>query len=178
MQLLDTIKTNLARVFLLYFKLNKTAQKNIFNNFYKNANSLLIVFPSAKENVQEAVSILKKVAEDKKNITTLIDKKYEEEISQVKNLTILSYGDKDKNFLGLPNSLYRSKLTGKKYDLVIDLNLKPDYYSLDCINSANPALRVGFYENQESKLFNIQIKNSSKESKISYKNLLNCLTMF
>lgn len=178
MQLVDNIKKKLAGIYLLYFKLNKTAKNSSFDGFYKKAESLLIVFPSVKENVNEAAGILEKVAGVKKNITVLVEKKYESEIAQLKNLKILSYTPKDKNFLGLPSALYKNKISVGRYDLVIDFNLNPDYYTMDCINSANSAMRVGFYEVRGSKLFNIQIKNSSAEAKISYKNLLNCLTMF
>jgi len=178
MQFLTTIKTKLAGVYLLYFTLKKTTGKNTFNNFYKNAGSLLVIFPSAKEYIKEAAVMLKNLAEEKTNITAVIDKRFEQEVAQVKNLSVISYTEKDKNFLGLAARQFKNKLSGKKYDLIIDLNLSADYYSLDCINSANPGVRVGFYESRTAKLFHVQIKNSSKESKISYKNLLNCLTMF
>lgn len=178
MKIFDQVKNFLAKYYILYRIRQKKHSQSGFKSFYQNSKSVLIVFPVAKINSKEALGILSEVVESKSDVAVLVDAKNAAEIITSKKVNIISYDEKDRNLLNLPNQAFKSKLKVKKYDLVIDLNLVPDYYSLICIKILNAAWRVGFYDIFTGKIFNVQIKKSYPEAKISYKNLLNCLSMF
>jgi len=178
MRLFEKIKTVLARLYIFCISLNKKEKRNSFNNFYRESQSVLIVYPGINGKPAGAEEFIRDIAGFPKKITVIAHARHKTVFEGLKNINVVAFNDKDLNFIGLPGKELRGKIAGEKYDLAIDLNTKPEFYSIDCIKTANPKWRVGFYEGKGDKIFNVMIKNSFGESKISYKNLLNCLTMF
>lgn len=174
----EPIKNFFAKTYLLFLMKNEKKNQFTFNGFYKNSESVLIIFPENESVINEALEVLPSFTEKKSDLTLLIKEEIANKIADIKNFNVITYTPKDESYLKLPNFSVKNKLRHKNYNLVVDLNLKPDYFAINCIKTVKSEWKLGFYNKFTEKIFNIQIKNSSIEPKISYKNLLNCLTMF
>jgi ADP-heptose:LPS heptosyltransferase len=82
------------------------------------------------------------------------------------------------NRLNLATHKLIEKLKEKKFQAVIDLNIKDNIFFSHIISSIDVPMRIGFKKNNSDKYYNIQINPEDSKPEISYKNLVNCLNMF
>jgi ADP-heptose:LPS heptosyltransferase len=89
----------------------------------------------------------------------------------------LAVTKENKTKLGLPNKFLINKIKKYKFDLIIDLNLEYDIFSLVLSTIPEANFRVGFVKKNSDYFYNYQIPQEINSEK-SYRNLLNSLRMF
>jgi|GEM_PF-1989675 len=167
-----------TKIYLLIITGNKDHKNVKFNGFFQNSGSVLIIMPESEEAALEAKSVIEYFLEKELDLTVFVSAGNTITSALEKSISVITYSNKEKNLLRFPGKELIEKLGEKSFDLVLNLNTIPDYYHLSCVKNTNGKWKAGFYCRHADKIFNILVKNNSDEPKISYKNLLNCLTMF
>lgn len=149
-----------------------------FNNFFESANSFIIIMPETDEAFSKSLAIPEFLKSINKNVDLIVFAPKLSLIQENHKYRSYTYGINEKTKLNLPNSKFLAEVKSRVYDIVIDLNLVGDEFSGAITNAVKANYRIGFQSEKNEKLYNIQIKNMSKDPSTAYKNLLDALKMF
>ena len=144
-QLINIIKTFLAKFyFLLLAKKLKNAQ-SAFNGFFTDAKSALIVFPENENDLDYALKILNYVLDAGIKTTILLNEQFVGQVN-ASGSEVITYTNKDQNFLMFPSDIIKEKLMENCYGITIDLNIIPSIYAINCVGLTQSNWKVGFCE--------------------------------
>lgn len=173
---------NLKKNFALYL-LKKKYLKRIDNetnkkDFIKNSNSFLVIMPENDEDYRHGYEIAKYLKIHKKKVSLVLpDFKYSL-VDKHLNFELITYGLKSRNSLNMPGKALIEKLDNKKFDVVIDLSRMENIFSTGLSLLPETNIRVGLNKEKTNNFFNVRFNLWENNSEISYRNLLNSLSMF
>ncbi len=152
-------------------------QEQSFSSVIHNSILFLVLMPDDDQDFRYSTEILSYLHENKKEVLILTSD-YRVSLLPI-HLRRFAFGHavKDSNKINLPSRELISKLSKRRFDVVIDLNQKEQLFYSYVSGTVNAKVRIGFTKFLADKTFNIQIANHGTNPKISYKNLLNCLKM-
>jgi hypothetical protein len=172
----------LKKIVALYL-LKKKYLKRIDNNtnkknFFRNSDSFLIILPENDEDYNNSLDIAKYLAIHKKNVSLLLpDYKYSL-VDRNLNYNLITYGLNSKTRMNLPAKSLTGRLENKKYDVIMDLNRKEDVFFTGVSLVPQTNIRIGVNKDKTNSFYNVRFNISENNSEISYRNLLNSLSMF
>lgn len=172
---------NLKKQFALFFssrKYLKDLSTVQFNGFMDRSTSFLILMPEYDEDFYEAIQVIKYLTSQHKNVSLFI-RDFRVSLLQLhERLRYIEYGIRDFNKLYLPGKRIIDELKERKYDVLLDLNLKDNIYCSIAGIIASSEYKIGFKRKELTGYYNFQIINNENNSAFSYRNLLNSLKMF
>jgi len=176
--MISKIKNKIAeKIAIRKYAINKKEEKS-FNNFFTEANDVLIILPQNHAGLSTALQdIIRYVLIHKKNLYLIYKKEFQSFIPTDIRYAALAVTKENKTKLGLPNKFLINKIKKYKFDLIIDLNLEYDIFSLVLSTIPEANFRVGFVKKNSDYFYNYQISQEINSEK-SYRNLLNSLRMF
>jgi len=174
----EVIKDNISRVFISRKLKNLVLSEQDFSEALKRSGSFLILMPEDEKDFRASFVVLEHLEHLNKSLQ-ILTRDYRISLMPAKfRNKAMEFGVADLNRLDLPNNRLIEKLSGMKFDGVIDLNRKNDLFYSYTSNLVNAKIRIGFAKKGSDKFYNFQISNNDIDSEISYNNFLNCLKMF
>jgi len=174
----EVIKDNISRVFISRKLKNLVLSEQDFSEALKRSGSFLILMPEDEKDFRASFVVLEHLEHLNKSLK-ILTRDYRISLMPAKfRNKAMEFGVADLNRLDLPNNRLIEKLSGMKFDGVIDLNRKNDLFYSYTSNLVNAKIRIGFAKKGSDKFYNFQISNNDIDSEISYNNFLNCLKMF
>jgi hypothetical protein len=149
-----------------------------FTDFFKKSFTYLVLMPGEDSDFTYAINILKALENSKKHATVFT---YDYKMNLVParyRPHVIDYTVRDISKFNLPGKKLLSKISGKHYNVVIDLNRKENLFCSYISSIVNSPIKIGFSKPEADKYYNFQILNREENPEISYKNFLNCLQMF
>lgn len=173
---MNTFKKKLA-LFFARRKFFKEKDKVVnFNKFITMSRKYLIILPARQIDVHSAMDVINHFLLNQKDVTII----YADSVNlnvppEVKKVT---YTEKDISRLELPGKDFLHKVTNYVYDVIIDLNLEDNFFSSLLAKAAKGKFVIGFKKENSDEFYNFQVANNQNNAEISYRNLLNSLSMF
>ena len=176
--MLNSIKKSIAEFIIKRYYVKSTVNVRSFKNFVKNSIDYLCLLPQNDADFADSLNVIRYLILHKKNVTVLLpEHKYN--LLQVKDsIQTITYKIDDVNKLGLPSKRMRNFLTQKSFDCVVDLNRSDSHFLVAVSFSVDSDFRIGFTKKGSDNYYNFQVANNEINAEISYKNLLNSLSMF
>jgi hypothetical protein len=138
----------------------------------------MCLLPQDDKDFPDAVNVIRYLLDQRKNVTVFLPE-YKYNILSVKeSVQTIAYNVNDVNKLGLPTKNLRDILNKKTFDIIIDLNRSEDNFLTAVSFSLDSEFRIGFTKRGADLYYNFQVANNEINAEISYKNLLNSLSMF
>jgi hypothetical protein len=147
-----------------------------FNKFFTNSNKILMIIPTLQEDADKIDEVYQFLTEKKKSVKLL--RIASVKISMLNTTEIINLKEHDYNWLNLPKKEFLDQFRSELFDITIDLETKDNLISGYLTKQSNSNYKVGFKKEKSDLYYNFQISNSSINSEISYRNLLNSLLMF
>lgn len=149
-----------------------------FTDFFKKSFTFLVLMPVDDTDFSYSIEVLKMLEYNKKHSTVftfdfkmnLVPARYRPHV--------IEFGHKDIGKLNLPSKSLQSKLSGKNFNVLLDLNIKENLFCSYVTSLIHAPIKIGFVRSESDKYYNLQIITRSENPENSYKNLLNCLIMF
>lgn len=176
--MIEAIKENISRVFISRKLKNIVLNEQDFSEALKRSGSFLILMPEEEKDFRASFVVLEHLEHLNKSVK-ILTRDYRISLMPAKfRNKAMEFGVAELNRLDLPNHKLIEKLSGMKYDGVIDLNRKDELFYSYASNLVDAKVRIGFAKKGSDKYYNFQIANNDIDSEISYNNFLNCLKMF
>ena len=166
-------------VFIIARKLkNNLKNQQDFSESLKRSGSFFVLMPEDEKDFRASFLILDHLDHLNKSLK-ILTRDYRVSLMPAKyRAKAIEFGVSQMNRLDLPNRKLVEKLTGMRYDGVIDLNRKEELFYSYASNLVNAKIRIGFAKKGSDRFYNFQISNNDTDSEKSYTNFLNCLKMF
>jgi hypothetical protein len=175
--LIELIKNKIAD-FIISRNLRNLSEKQVnFKKFFSDAKSILLVMPLSDKDLGSAFFLIDQLYTKGKSLTLLIAEHRVSLLNTQKQVNYITYSLNDVSKLHLPLPALKSKLSGNKYNLSIDLNLTPDRFLRALSIYIDSDIKAGFKDDNADSFYNFQISKEINTKK-SYENLLNSLNMF
>ncbi len=92
---------------------------------------------------------------------------------------VITFSEKDQNFLRLPSANLISRLRGEEIDLAFDLSFSEDIFMSYLCRKSDTKVAVGFSKPNSDQFYDLQIRQpSGGDMKNAYENLKNTIKMF
>ncbi|NLT49833.1 MAG: hypothetical protein GXX85_02820 [Ignavibacteria bacterium] len=176
--MIENLKNKLALYFLRKSYKRAKADKKIEYDFFRKSSKYLIVMPDSDEDYQNSFHIIRYLAKKKKNVSVFIPEYKMNLFDKSLKCEIITYGLSDKTKLNLPSKEIIEKLKEKKYDAILDLNKSENLYFAGVALLPECKIRAGVNKQKTKQFYNVLFNISENNSEISYRNLLNSLSMF
>jgi len=148
-----------------------------FSNVMSKATSFLLLMPNDEDDFNNSNIIIKYLTDSHKELLILTRDFRISKLPINLRRNAIEYGIKDISKIDLPSKELITKLNKRKFDVIIDLNRTDKLFFSYLAYSVNSIFRIGFKKYLADNIYNLQVANEETNSKISYKNLLNCLQM-
>lgn len=148
-----------------------------FSNIMAEMVNFLLLMPENDEDFNNSGIVLNYLVDMHKEISLLTKDFRVSKLPINLRRNAIEYGIKDINKIDLPSKDFIVKLNKKQFDVIIDLNRTEQLFFSYVAYSVNSKFRIGFRKSFADSIYNLQVANNETNSKISYKNLLNCLQM-
>ncbi len=145
----------------------------------KNKKKILMIFPENKKNSRIAGHFLKSFEENikKAKINFLVNKSIYHSYQFNLPEDIITYNDDNINWFQIPKKTFIKKIVYEKYDAVIDLHPKFNFFSAYLTLKSNAKTRIGFLSKYSYLFYNLEIDRKNTEfleqSYLYLKRLLN-----
>lgn len=149
-----------------------------FNGLLNKVKNVFIIMPENENHFTDSVPIAEYLSTMKKEVTLFINNSVLHLFYNSYNFKIEEYFETDKNRFGFPTRSIKAKLKKIHCDLLIDLNKEENLFLSVCGKNICTAASIGFTNTLSDFSYDIQFSPTEDNSKISYKNFLNCLQMF
>lgn len=166
----NQLKNFIISFYLRYSKKEKTNFQ--FSKDIKNANEFFLILPENKKELIASLSILNYLRSQNKRLYLFLSTSVSSSIPY-DNFYYKVYYEIDKTKLDFPKKHIKDELSKIKVDLLIDLNIQDNLFTMLCTNFVNAKNKIGFSKKFADKIYNIQFKINQTNSEISYENLLN-----
>lgn len=165
----------LSQNFLIYLH-SKNRNKFSFitpQNILKDVSNVLVLIPEQKELTNEIKFIFNVTQQLFNQVTFLVEANLSQFLQLDDHPNVIIYDQKQKNFIDLPKKHFIHLLQQKKYDLIIDCNIKDSFFHYWIQKNLNAKYKLGLYR-ENSTLFNnlVMRVNNIENVKRAYKNLL------
>ncbi len=173
----EQIKTKLSRAILKRHLKSKPVSQSNFKGFFKNSTKVLLIIPANNENWNYLKPIIKFLKESDKEISIFIPEPSLSSFPVKRKIRPITFSEGEISKLNLPAKTLREKLRNHSFDITIDLNIEENLFYSAAANYVVSDYRIGFVKNDSDLYYNFQIP-SEINNEISYRNLLNSLTLF
>ena len=171
-------KNNLLRRLLLKIKLKKkSVEQSNFTNFIKNSTNILLILPGDQESWNSLMQIFDFLLKSQKKLSLFLPENLFASMPLKQKVQSLTYNNNDVSRFHLPGRSLSRKLRYHSFDVIIDLNIEENLFYSAVANLVKSNFRIGFKKNDSDLYYNFQIPYEIN-NEISYRNLLNSLTMF
>lgn len=153
------------------------SQRN-FSGIFAKTYSFLILMPASETDFRFVFPLLEYLREQRKNIVVMT---YDFRVSLLQpyfKTNAIEHGLKDETKLSLPAKKLVDKISGMRFDVIIDSNRDENLFYRYIAKSLNTGIKIGFARSDSDNYFNFQVTNRQNDPETSYKNLLDCLKMF
>jgi len=175
--MIERIKNSLGRIFLKKRLKKKPVEQSNFNNFIKNSRKILLILPDDQESWNFLIPAFEFLLKLKKELFIFLPENRLGSFPLEQRVQSITYNEKDVSRLHLPVNSLSGKLGKQSFDVVIDLNVGENLFYSAVANIVKSDFRIGFIKNDSDLYYNFQIPHEIN-NEISYRNLLNSLTMF
>lgn len=142
------------------------------------STEFLILMPDDDLDFNEAVEVIKYLKGLHKNVSLFLRDYRVSLLHSREKFNYIEYGVNDFNKFYLPGKRITEALKDKKYEVMLDLNLKENIYAGIAGIIINCNYKIGFKKKDTLSCYNFQLINNENNSAFSYRNLLNSLQMF
>ncbi len=174
--MLENIKNGIAGKLLTGYIRKKNYPEVKFSGFFTNSLSILIIMPDEESELIKAKEILDAFISENKSVYVFLP---EHKVSLINNKSVkpITFREEDISRLGLPKKELKNTISGKQFDIVIDLNRADNLFYSAISNYFDAEVRVGFVKDKSDLYYNFQVPNRINNEN-SYRNLLNSFKMF
>ncbi len=176
--MIENLKNKLALYFIRKNYKSKETGEKIERDFFRKSSKYIILMPEIDEDYQNSFEVIRYLSIHKKNITVFIPEHKLNLFDKSMKTEFLTYSISDKTKLNLPSKEIVEKLKEKKYDAVLDLNRSENLYFAGVALLPECKIRAGVNKQKTKQFYNVLFNISENNSEISYRNLLNSLSMF
>ena len=155
----------------------KPVSQSNFKGFFKNSTKILLIIPDNHENWNYLKPIIKFLKDSEKEISIFLPESGLSSFPVKRKLRPITFGEKEISKLNLPVKALQVKLASQSFDITIDLNIEENLFYSAAANYVKSDFRIGFVKNDSDLFYNFQIP-CEINNEISYRNLLNSLTLF
>jgi hypothetical protein len=175
--MVDNIREYLRRTLLKRQLKKGTYEQSNFKDFFKNSSSILLIIPQDKDIWNFLKPIFKYLKSTEKEISIMLPEDQLSSFMLGRKSKSITFNKNYISKLNLPNKTFIEKLSAYSFDIIIDLNLEENLFYSAAANIIKSKFRVGFVKSDSDLYYNFQIPKEIN-NEISYRNLLNSLTMF
>lgn len=171
---------NLIQNLLVNFYSRKKSKFRVqaVSNLLKEISNVLVILPEDEELIQDTkfiITVLDKVFMQK---TFLLSSNIYKKLELLETISVLTYDEKNKNFVKLPKKEFLNLLKSKNFDAVIDCNLKDSNFHYWITKSIDAKFKIGLYRKNSTAFNNLVLKLQNFDNTRSiYKNLLYLLKL-
>ena len=174
----EGLKRKIAHYLIRRKYLRKNIQQLVFTNIISGSHDLFIVMPKEDKDFFHSLDILKYYQIHKKVITLFLPEYKYSLIPEKEKFKFISYHPHQVTRFNLPDKNLVSRLTGKEFDIVIDLNRKENVFFSAISNIVQSKIRVSFEKELSGRYYTMQITDKQSEPELSYRSFLSYLKMF
>jgi len=174
----EGLKRKIAHYLIRRKYLRKNIQQLVFTNIISDSHDLFIVMPKEDKDFFHSLDILKYYQIHKKVITLFLPEYKYSLIPEKEKFKFISYHPHQVTRFNLPDKNLVSRLTGKEFDIVIDLNRKENVFFSAISNIVQSKIRVSFEKELSGRYYTMQITDKQSEPELSYRSFLSYLKMF
>lgn len=174
----EELKRKIAHYLLRKKHIRKFEESIEFKSIIKDAKEILLIMPENDSDFKDSLESVKYFQHNKKNISIFIEEAKQSTFQLTHNVKLVSYLQVQITRFFLPDKMLLKRLHDKKFDVVIDLNLKENTFFSCVANVVNSKIRVGFRKNRSEEYYNILYESRQDEPVLAYKNLIEHLSMF
>jgi len=131
----------------------------------KNKKKFLMIFPENKKNSRIAGHFLKLFDKNikKAKINFLVNKSIYHSYQFNLPENIITYNEDNINWFKIPKKTFINKIVHEKYDAVIDLHPKFNFFSAFLTLKSNAKTRIGFLSKYSYLFYNLEIDRKNTE---------------
>ena len=155
----------------------KSVEQSNFSRFFKNSSKILLVLPADEANWDLLNQTFDFLLKSEKELSLFLPENRFSSMPHKQKVHSLTYTENDVSKFHLPGRSLSRKLKYHLFDVVIDLNTEENLFYCAVANLVKSNFRIGFVKKNSDLYYNFQIP-SEINNEISYRNLLNSLTMF
>ncbi len=174
----EALKRKIAHFVIQRRYLRKNLEQVNFTNIIRDARYLFFVMPKEDKDFYHSLDILKYYQIHKKIITLFLPESKYSLIPEKEKYKFISYHPHQITRFNLPDKKLVSMLSGKEFDIVIDLNRGEDLFHSAISNIVGSKIRVSFEKALSGRYYTMQITDKQTEPELCYRNLLGYLKMF
>ncbi len=176
--MLEEFRRKCAHFYIKRNLLKKETSPISFNKIVSSSQEILIVMPEDDADYSNCFDIIRYFQIHKKNITLFISEFRYNSIPGKEKFSFISFHPDQVTWFFLPNSNLKQRITGKSFDLVLDLNRKENTFFSAISNFVTSKIRLGFNKNRSEGYCNLLFNCKQDDSAAAYFNLLNYIRMF
>jgi hypothetical protein len=173
----EQLKIKISRALLKREIKRKPVTRSNFKGFVKNSIRILLIIPENRENWNYLKPIIKFLKDSEKEISIFLPESGLSSFPVKRKLRPITFKEEEISKLNLPVKNLREKLANLSFDITIDFNIAENLFYSAVANYVKSDYRIGFIKNDSDLYYNFQIP-SEINNEISYRNLLNSLTLF
>ncbi len=174
----EGLKRKIAHYIVRRKYLRKNIQQLVFTNIISDSHDLFIVMPKEDKDFFHSLDILKYYQIHKKVITLFLPEYKYNLIPDKEKYKFISYYPLQISRFNLPDKNLVGRLTGKEFDVVIDLNRRDDLFFSAISNIVQSKIRVSFEKELSGRYYTMQITDKQSDPELSYRSFLSYLKMF
>lgn len=174
----EGLKRKIAHYIVRRKYLRKNIQQLVFTNIISDSHDLFIVMPKEDKDFFHSLDILKYYQIHKKVITLFLPEYKYNLIPDKEKYKFISYYPLQISRFNLPDKNLVGRLTGKEFDIVIDLNRRDDLFFSAISNIVQSKIRVSFEKELSGRYYTMQITDKQSDPELSYRSFLSYLKMF
>ncbi len=176
--MIEELKRKIAHYLIRKKYLRKSEESIAFKSIIRDAKEILLIMPGNDADFIEALESVKYFQNHKKTISIFIAEAKHSTLQLTSSVKLISYLPLQITRFFLPDKMLLARLKDKKYDVVIDLNLKENTFFSCVANVVNSKIRIGFRKNRSEDYYNIIYDSKQNEPLLVYKKLIEHLAMF
>lgn len=158
--------------------LRKSNELIDFKKAISGAKDVLVIMPDQEADFSASVEIVKYLQIHKKDVTLFISELKHEAITPKQDFKFISFHPTQITWFFLPDRRLMTRLAGKRFDAVIDLNRQEDTFFSSIANAVQSGIRAGFRKNRSSDYYNLLYESKQSEPAAAYSKFLEHLSMF
>lgn len=174
----EELKRKFAHYIIKRKFLHKSESPIAFNTALKNAKEVFVIMPGNNSDFTESLTIVKYLKIHKKEISLFISELKHNEVPNHLDCKLVLFTPSQINRFFLPDKTLLTRLRGKKFDAVIDLNRNEDTFFSCVANVVHSEIKVGFRRNRSEDYYNLLFESKQNEPLAAYTKFLEHLSMF
>lgn len=177
----NSLRQSLGTRYAKWHFRNDGESQQVLTDFFRRAQSFLVVLPAGYEEAHTAGGSLKKLFDVLKSahLTIVTTGTRSTALSEIQRSNVVRMGDADVNRLFLPRQNVLKRISARSYDVAIDMNLDFVLHAAYICKASRAPIRIGIVHQHGEPFFNIQVNlDRSAPLQHVYEKFVHCLEMF